>query len=530
VYGDEVVVNGTFDNGTAGWTAGNSALLTVSGGNLLVTNNGTGYGLADQYITTVVGKVYTISGSFIYGGTIPATVTAWDGATLFNNVNLSSTQNVNFTFAATSTSIRIRLLNNSATTTGFNKFDNISVKEVTGGQVSAGTPLLRTAAINEPRLEYDASGNPLGLLIEEARSNLVPYSDLSSGWNWVNTTDIGGAATAPDGTQTATLMRENTAGTAHITLPAVVSASTSTTASIFAKAGGRRYLQLTDSTNQPNWAMFDLEQGVVTEQKASGITATIEPYGNGWYRCKAALTLPASGSTTNFVWGSSILATTNGLRNVYQGDGTSGIYLWGAQVETGAFPTSYIPTSGSTVTRAADFASLPVERFAFNATKGSVVVSVETLMTSGSKGIVSIEGNSSAENIGLFRGANGNLVYEVRSGSTTQAVFSVSPQVNTFKVAYVFANNYFNIAVNGVAQTSNTSGVVPTGLSAILIGGVYTVGDQYRTNGHIKQIQYYPKRLSNTELQLLTQPSASPTMNLTFDGQATSTLVEGLHD
>ena len=49
-------------------------------------------------------------------------------------------------------------------------------------------------------------------------------------------------------------------------------------------------------------------------------------------------------------------------------------------------------------------------------------------------------------------------------------------------------------------------------------------------SGHIKSIQYYPKRLSNTELQLLTQPSASPTMNLTFDGQATSTLVEGLHD
>ena len=59
--------------------------------------------------------------------------------------------------------------------------DNVSVKEVIGGQVS-GTPLLRTAAINEPRLEYDASGNPLGLLIEEARTNLVTQSEFASGY------------------------------------------------------------------------------------------------------------------------------------------------------------------------------------------------------------------------------------------------------------------------------------------------------------------------------------------------------------
>jgi hypothetical protein len=295
------------------------------------------------------------------------------------------------------------------------------------------------------------------------------------------------------------------------------------------KDAGRRYAGLCiHGGGSTTTGIVDLQEGIITDNSGASLLE-IKHIGNGWYRVSTV-----RGLTDYVVISLSNTDSNDGVLEhgspQYSGNGSDGIYLWGAQLETGAFPTSYIPTSGSTVTRAADFASLPVERFAFNATKGSVVVSVETLMTSGSKGIVSIEGNSSAENIGLFRGANGNLVYEVRSGSTTQAVFSVSPQVNTFKVAYVFANNYFNIAVNGVAQTSNTSGVVPTGLSAILIGGVYTVGDQYRTNGHIKSIQYYPKRLSNTELQLLTQPSASPTMNLTFDGQATSTLVEGLHD
>ena len=83
-------------------------------------------------------------------------------------------------------------------------FDNVSVKEVIGGQVS-GTPLLRTAAINEPRLEYDASGNPLGLLIEEARTNKATYSQdfTHSSWNKSDVTVAAAPIAAPDGTMTA---------------------------------------------------------------------------------------------------------------------------------------------------------------------------------------------------------------------------------------------------------------------------------------------------------------------------------------
>ena len=519
VYGDELVTNGDFAT-DSDWTKG--AGWTISGGKAN-QSGGSNFGDLSQYVATTAGKTYLLTAqvsSYVTGeiDVKPSTVSAnW----------FSGNGTIRHIFVALGTTTRIDAdPRNSQPFTG--SIDNISVKEVIGGQVS-GTPLLRTAAINEPRLEYDASGNPLGLLIEEARTNLVTYSDLSSGWNWVNTTDIGGAATAPDGTQTATLMRENTAGTAHIAFAAIVSASTSTTASIFAKAGGRRYLQLTDSTNQPNWAMFDLEQGVVTEQKSSGITATIEPYGNGWYRCNAALTLPASGSTTNFVWGSSILATTNGIRNVYQGDGTSGIYLWGGQVETGAFPTSYIPTSGSTVTRAADVASVPVERFAFNDTKGSVVVSASSFanLTGSNNGYVAVLSDGTSNNRmqvvlrdssqGFITGGLGLL----DAGSVAQS--------QTTKIAMAVKTNDAGLSLNGGAVVTATSGNIPSPITDLRLGG-RTALDSATLCGHIKQIQYYPKRLSNEELQLLTQPSASPTMNLTFDGQATSTLVEGLHD
>ena len=93
--------------------------------------------------------------------------------------------------------------------------DNVSVKEVIGGQVS-GTPLLRTAAINEPRLEYDASGNPLGLLIEEARTNVLAYSEEFGNWTRQNVSISSNQTAAPDGTNTADKVEEqNTNNTFH---------------------------------------------------------------------------------------------------------------------------------------------------------------------------------------------------------------------------------------------------------------------------------------------------------------------------
>jgi hypothetical protein len=535
VYGPELVTNGTFDNNIDGWVQ-NVGTVSYVGGRLSVVGNGTvGRANISSGIPITVGQTYSVTVSvegtanrhFVHFGTAVGS-----SDVLGNFTKEEGTGTYTALIVATTSSLFIQLGSIGSDTS---LYDNVSVKEVIGGQVS-GTPLLRTAAINEPRLEYDASGNPLGLLIEEARTNLVTYSDLSSGWNWVNTTDIGGAATAPDGTQTATLMRENTAGTAHIAFAAIVSASTSTTASIFAKAGGRRYLQLTDSTNQPNWAMFDLEQGVVTEQKSSGITATIEPYGNGWYRCNAALTLPASGSTTNFVWGSSILATTNGIRNVYQGDGTSGIYLWGGQVETGAFPTSYIPTSGSAVTRNRDLVSVPVERFGYNTAQCSVAVNFNVSNWIGLPNdanfyrVFEFEGNTGSSTDGIFRNPVDNTVrYRFNEDDgTTAAIGAANLNVvlaNGNKVAVGLKGGSNYIVMDG-GTDGQGAGTAATNLYSSLI----LSSESNLLNGHMKSLQYYPKRLSNEELQLLTQPSASPTMNLTFDGQATSTLVEGLHD
>ena len=499
-YGEELVTNGDFSSDVSGWTL---AYVTASHTPDGIKLQGNGY--AYQSVPTVAGKRYVLTGNvtaFNNGNSVAdyefRVGTSTYPPNLYDGPSQTGVRALYAEFTATTTTSFI-VLKTHGTTGGTQTvtWDNISVKEVSFDQPD-GTLQLFNHPINKPRIEYDASGNCLGLLVEETRSNRVPYSDLSAHWNWVNTTDIGGAATAPDGTQTATLMRENTAGTAHITFAAIVSASTSTTASIFAKAGGRRYLQLSASTNQTSWAVFDLEQGVVTAQAASGITATIEPYGNGWYRCNAALTLPASGTTTNFVWGSSISATS-GDRSVYQGDGVSGIYLWGAQVETGSFPTSYIPTSGSNVTRAADVASLAVSEFGYNQDQGSFVVefdhndlndeSTQYLLSSTSSSRF-IYNNASSQNWQAFDGQSalpfGNVLgngLPVKLGLGMGSSESIS--IN-----------------NGVIQ--NTTNATPQDNAGSLLYFGLRYNGANSLNGHVKSIQYYPLRLSNAQLQALT--------------------------
>ena len=200
------------------------------------------------------------------------------------------------------------------------------------------------------------------------------------------------------------------------------------------------------------------------------------------------------------------------------------------QVEFDAsFPTSYIPTSGSTVTRAADIASLPVERFAYNQAQGSVVVAASSFanLSGSDNGYVAVlsDGTSNNRIQVLLRDSSQGFITGGLGGLDAGSV----AQSQTTKLAMTVKTNDAGLSLNGGAVVTATSGNIPSPITDLRLGGRTSLNSATLC-GHIKQIQYYPKRLSNTELQLLTQPSASPTMNLTFDGQATSTLVEGLHD
>ena len=256
-------------------------------------------------------------------------------------------------------------------------------------------------------------------------------------------------------------------------------------------------IQFTTPNNGRVW--FDLDSGVVGTQ-GSGLSGAIEEFPNGWYRCSVTFTTDAVDTTGQlYIYlceGDNLFLNTNR-------DGTSDLYVWGAQLEAGSFPTSYIKTTGSTATRSADVASLPVADFGYNQSEGTVSFEANVTAEGTSKGLVSFNANGSVENIGAYRAASGNVQLEFRSSSTNQATFSLSSGSDNFKAAYTFAENDFNLAVNGTAATADTSGVIPTGITSMLVGDVYGNAG-FLTNGHIKSIKYYPRRLTNAQLVDLT--------------------------
>ena len=533
VYGDELVTNGTFDSDT-GWTKGTG--WTISGGTAVASNVQSGVKIESTSFTVTAGY-YTISldvttsYSSYYFGIQGVTVAATGQKSTQGTVSITTYLN------AGSHTAFIGAWSSGLSGT----FDNVSVKEVIGGQVSAGTPLLRTAAINEPRLEYDASGNPLGLLIEEARTNVLLHSEDFTNANWgkTNLTATANAATAPDNTQTADKLQLNstTAGV-YMVQDNSTSSSGYKTVTVYAKDNNAGYVILRVG-DQPSSAdrylvLVDLSNGHVVDTAISGnplnVSHTVTPVGNNWYRVSVTANLNESGIRVAITpYCVSSITHTDGTPENAGGAVGNSVYIWGAQLEQGAFPTSYIPTSGSTVTRAADVASLPVERFAYNQSKGSVVVQATYTSPDALAGVSAAfgldDGTSSNRmwyyaNKGQWIGSNsGSTTFNV--GSSTYPIIGVP-----HKTSVAYKVNDFPLIIDGAFIGTDTSSPVPV-VNSLGVGKT-SIGTYL--NGHLKSIQYYPKRLSNTELQLLTQPSASPTMNLTFDGQATSTLVEGFHD
>jgi len=525
VYGEELVTNGTFDNNIDGWSNTGGTLEIVSQ-QLKITSGSTGASKdCTQQFSVEAGKSYvftcdciagTANGRF-YVGTSPYVadlVSVQTGPKSFRKE-----------FVAVSTTVAIVLQTASSASNGATVFyDNISVKEVIGGQVS-GTPLLRTAAINEPRLEYDASGNPLGLLIEEARTNVLQYSEDFAGsyWSKGRATITPNAATAPDGTLTADKIISTAVNGSHYVLRSV-SASVGTV-SVFAKAGEFTFLKMATSANSFAPSFFNLSNGTIAS-KASSHTATITDAGDGWYRCSITPDNPfGSASVEN---------AGNSASSAHLGNGINGIYIWGAQIETGAFPTSYIPTSGSTVTRAADIASLPVERYHHNAQSYTMYAEFESTPRTPSnfERVWALSNDASPTNyVQLqFNTVNKMQVYSVYNDSAnmTGNISNIEIADTTNKIALKVDGTSLNLACNGTLRSGALTNEIEN-FKKLHIGIANSEAFGW-INTHIKVIRSYAKGLTDAQLIDLTKPSASPTMNLTFDGQATSTLVEGLHD
>ena len=356
--------------------------------------------------------------------------------------------------------------------------------------------IIRTAADNEARFDHDSDGNSLGLLIEESRTNTLLHStDFSSVWNSSFGTLTLNTATSPDGTSNAALFQADGVSTSFLgsglyqTFTSITSGTT-ITFSIFVKNSTANTVRLAGGSlnNRYYNSTFDFSTSSFTSQSASVISTKIEEFANGWFRLSF---------TTNYAEA----ATT---RFTVLPDSTNSVYLYGAQMEvSGSFPTSYIPTSGATVTRAAEVTSITGTNFSswYNQSEGTIVSSITPHDVTNNDFAYSLSDGTSSERIVSLIGQSYSH-YVVDGGSIQAQINYAGYTANTeTKAAAAYATNDIAYATDGTVRGTDTSATIPTVDNLVIMANR---SNNNHVTGHVSRFAYYPVRLPDATLQALT--------------------------
>jgi hypothetical protein len=389
------------------------------------------------------------------------------------------------------------------------------------------TGLVEVVPANAPRFDhsYDpvsGSVRSLGLLVEEQRTNLLLRSeefDNSTSWQATNASVTANNIISPNGESVADKLVESTSNSTHRVATSIGGLLAGVyTFSVYLKAGERdsAAISLFTSAEGERGMNINLTNGTVISTFSSPTSFSITPAGNGWYKASVSLTLSVNATITAIVY--------INLYGLYTGDGTSGIYIWGAQLEQGSFPTSYIPTTTSTVTRTADNVSMVGENFSswYNQSEGTVyadtrIVGVQTARFDRLWAITN--SNLNQDGLGLFiSGPSGTFgIYDItttiggvtqypEAGGTlgTSGMGITASSTPRLKSCFGFTTGNTNISYNG--RLPNSSGVTITNL---LTADRLFIGQPQRFQGHscmtISQLTYYPRRLTNAQLVTLTR-------------------------
>ena len=360
--------------------------------------------------------------------------------------------------------------------------------------------------LNYPMIDGVVKGCPHHIL-EPQRTNLIPFSeDFSNAvWEKNQSSIVANAIISPDGSLNASKLIEDSSSNFHRIIENVNTTIGTFSHSVFAKAGERKYFVLRNNINGSNVnACFDLENGVVVYNGFD--EAKIENYGNGWYRC-SIVEVDTSGGSTSF----SLLTSNNEVTNnnipSYQGDGVSGLYIYGAQVEQGSYATSYIPNYGTAagVTRSAETANGSGDAATFNDSEGVLMAEINALDESGGNREITLSDGTTSNRIIIQYRDSSNIRIILAKSTGDEFDTSVIPfnTVEINKIAVKYKTNDFAFWVNGIEiYSDNTGNTFSTNtLSAINFDGGAGGNDFY---GNVKQLQYYDTALTDAELQALT--------------------------
>jgi hypothetical protein len=354
---------------------------------------------------------------------------------------------------------------------------------ITFSRASTGTyvdadGLIKSAAVGQARFNHaPTTGESLGLLVEEAKTNLFTYSNDFTNAAWLQIlgtaiTRTPNNAVSPDGATNAT---EITASDFNFVRQSLGDTTAVRTLSIFAKAGTSSTINVrffSGASPVSANAAFNLATGTATVDNASVMIASIVPFGNDWYRCVACRTDAVNKQPPDLSFG---IGTT---------------FIYGAQVELGAFPTSYIPTGASTITRSADVAEVTGSNFSNWYQQGEGSMLANSFYAAGPTRI-------------QVAGAAGNFIapvfnnnaLRIQAGGADQYLVTVpvSP-VNKNSLGYS-ANSIRGAALGTLLSEASPGFTIPTVDKLQFVGGSMTVS----------RCVYWPTRLSDGILQSITR-------------------------
>jgi hypothetical protein len=364
------------------------------------------------------------------------------------------------------------------------------------------------------RIHYrnaDGSVSSTGrLLLEPQRTNLATFSEDFSNVAWAkNSVSISAnTTTGPNGTLTADTLSADGTFNAHL-LAQIGSATSGVTYthSVYAKKGTNNFIQLAGTggiyTAGNVFANFDLNNGVLGTVGA-GSTATITNVGNGWYRCTMTATATASGTASILLLCLSSSATS---ARAEANSLTTNVFIWGAQLEAGANPSTYIPTTTAAVTRIADLANKSGISSLIGQTEGTIYTEVYIGQLQGSVARTFIDVGSIGNRIFLgFTTASSNTIrlqIDTALASSMVDFRAVVSSAGTIKVAAAYKNGDCALYVNGVAGTIISNGSISfTTLANLVLG--QTISGTALLNDSIAQAALFPTRLTNAQLAAIT--------------------------
>ena len=394
---------------------------------------------------------------------------------------------------------------------------------------SAG--LIESVASGIPRLDYYTSGGTAGcpaLLVEPQAQNVVVQSQnwLASGWRSDATSNVTTVSATtgtldPLGTNTANAISPTAASGTHNKVSndgnLNFTSGTIHTFSAFFKQGtgsAGRYVQLTPpivTFTQAFYANFDLQLGTIAATGSvsadSNRGASIQNFGNGWYRCRITSTCNVTTTSVGLV--ANLITASGDTRGPsFSGTTTDILYGWGAQLETGSVATSYIPTTTAAVTRNADVVSVSgAVSGSIGQTQGTIYCEfVNTLVASYTESYVyRVFADANNEIWARKEGGGNTYSFRWRANSQNTTFLNVAVPNGVSKIAFGYKSGDTALFLNGsqVATTNTDVRAFSVNPTTIALGS--TSSGQF-FNDRIRSAALYTTRLTNDQLAALTTP------------------------